>query len=287
MEISIIINNYKTRGLLKQCLKGIYAFPPSSEFEVVVVDNYSGDGSVELVREMFPQVNPVGLDAAAASGAKDLAEKKYTIENLSNGVKLIASKENLGHHKGNNLGIKNSSGKYVLIMNSDIALFDDAIDKMHRFMESHPEAALVGPRLKNPDGTIQNSCMRFPHLFTPFYRRTFLSRFDFAKKELASYLMSDFDHQSTRTVDWILGACEMVRRSAIEQVGGMDEYLYLYFGDVAWCKKFWSAKMPVFYLAEGEIIHYHKRESAESGIFSRVFWIHIIDWGKYLMKYYK
>ena len=100
MEISIIINNYKTRGLLKQCLKGIYAFPPSSEFEVVVVDNNSGDGSVELVREMFPQ------------------------------VKLIASKENLGHHKGNNLGIKNSSGKYVLIMNSDIALFDDAIDKM-------------------------------------------------------------------------------------------------------------------------------------------------------------
>jgi len=257
MEISIIINNYKTRGLLKQCLKGIYAFPPSSEFEVVVVDNNSGDGSVELVREMFPQ------------------------------VKLIASKENLGHHKGNNLGIKNSSGKYVLIMNSDIALFDDAIDKMHRFMESHPEAALVGPRLKNPDGTIQNSCMRFPHLFTPFYRRTFLSRFDFAKKELASYLMSDFDHQSTRTVDWILGACEMVRRSAIEQVGGMDEYLYLYFGDVAWCKQFWRAKMPIYYLAEGEIIHYHKRESAESGIFSRVFWIHIIDWGKYLMKYYK
>ena len=257
MEISIIINNYKTRGLLKQCLKGIYAFPPSCEFEVVIVDNNSGDGSVELVREMFPQ------------------------------VKLIASKENLGHHKGNNLGIKNSSGKYVLIMNSDIALFDDAIDKMHRFMESHPEAALIGPRLKNPDGTIQNSCMRFPHLFTPFYRRTFLSRFAFAQKELKSYLMEDFDHRSTRTVDWILGACEMVRRSAIEQVGGMDEDLFLYFGDVAWCKMFWRARMPVYYLAEGEIIHYHKRESAGSGAFSRVFWIHIVDWAKYLMKYYK
>lgn len=257
MEVSIIINNYKTRGLLKQCLKGIYANPPAVEFEVVVVDNNSGDGSVDLVRDMFPQ------------------------------VKLIASDQNLGHHKGNNLGINNSTGKYILILNTDIAIMDDAVDKMYRFMEEHPEAALVGPKLKNPDGSVQMSCMRFPELLTPFYRRTFLGKSKSAQEELKKYLMEDFDHNSTRTVDWILGACEMVRREAIEQVGGMDEDLFLYFGDVAWCKKFWLAGRPVYYFADCEIIHYHKRESAESGIRSKVFWIHIIDWIKYLLKYYK
>ncbi|MFA6227826.1 MAG: glycosyltransferase family 2 protein [Patescibacteria group bacterium] len=257
MEISIVINNYKTRGLLKQCLKGIYANPPSAEFEVVVVDNNSQDGSVELVRESFPQ------------------------------VRLIASGKNLGHHKGNNLGIKNSVGKYVLILNTDIAVSAGAVDELYDFMESQPEIALVGPRLKNPDGSIQMSCLRFPHLLTPFYRRTALNQFKFAQEELRRYLMEDFNHNETRPVDWILGACEMVRRGAIDRVGGMDEGLFLYFGDVAWCRKFWQAGLPVYYFAGADIIHYHKRESAESGIFSKIFWIHISDWIRYLLKYYR
>jgi len=255
MEISIIINNYKTRGLLKQCLKGIYAYPPTVPFEVIVVDNDSQDGSVELVKENFPQ------------------------------AKLFASEKNLGHHKGNNLGIKNSSGKYVVILNTDIAVMDDAFDKMYRFMEEHQEVALIGPRLKNPDGTIQKSCLRFPKILTPFYRRTFLSWLPSAQKELSNYLMDDFDHSSTMPVDWILGACEMVRRSVIDKVGGLDEDLFLYFGDVAWCYQMWQAGFPVYYFAGTDIIHYHKRESAESGMFSKIFWIHIIDWLKYLFKY--
>lgn len=257
MEISIIINNYKTRGLLKQCLKGIYLFPPTLPFEVIVVDNNSQDGSVELVREKFPQ------------------------------VKLIAAKDNLGHHKGNNLGIKNSTGRYVVIMNTDIAILDDIFDRLYKFMEEHQKVALVGPKLKNPDGSIQSSCLRFPSLITPFYRRTFFGLLPGAKKKLDQYLMADFSHQETRPVDWILGAFEMVRKSAIDQVGLMDEYLYLYFGDVAWCMEFWRQKLPVYYFADANIIHYHKRESAGSGIWSRIFWIHIIDWIKYLIKYGK
>ena len=255
IEISIIINNYKTRGLLKQCLKGIYLYPPSVEYEVIVVDNNSRDGSVEMVKDKFPQ------------------------------VRLIEAKTNLGHHKGNNLGIKNSSGRYILILNTDIALLDNSIDKIYRFMEDHPQSALVGPKLKNPDGYIQMSALRFPSKLVPIYRRTFLGKLDFAKKEIDYYLMKDFDHSSTRTVDWILGACEMVRRSAINKVGPMDEDLFLYFGDIAWCKKFWQAGYKVYYFVDANIVHYHKRESAQSGIFSLVFWIHIRDWLKYLKKY--
>ena len=121
----------------------------------------------------------------------------------------------------------------------------------------------------------------------PIYRRTFLGELAFAKKEISSYLMEDFDHNSTKEVDWILGACEMVRKSAIDKVGLMDEYLFLYFGDVAWCKKFKSAGYKVIYFVDANIIHYHKRESAQSGFFSKIFWIHIIDWLKYLKKYSK
>lgn len=255
MEISIIINNYKTRGLLKQCLKGIYLYPPNVEFEVIVVDNNSQDGSVELVKETFPQ------------------------------VKLIEAKENLGHHRGNNQGIKHSSGRYVFILNTDIAFLDNSIDKIYRFMESHPEAALVGPKLKNPDGSIQSSCMRFPGKLVPIYRRTFLGRLPFAQKEISDYLMADFDHNQTRTVDWILGACMMVRRSVLDKIGLMDEDLFLYFGDIAWCKKFWQTGYKVYYFIDADIVHYHKRESAQSGLWSKIFWVHILDWFKYLKKY--
>jgi len=257
MEISIIINNYKTKGLLKQCLKGIYLYPPRVEFEVIVVDNNSQDGSIEMVQNKFPQ------------------------------VKLIKSSKNLGYHKGNNLGLKNSTGQYILILNTDIAFLDQTIDKMYQFMQAHQEVALVGPKLKNPDGSIQMSCLRFPSKFVPIYRRTFLGNFSFAKAEIDHYLMQDFDHQTTKEVDWILGACIMVRKSAIDRVGPMDESLFLYFGDVAWCQKFHEFNYQVYYFAEANIVHYHKRESAQSGIFSAVFWIHILDWLRYLKKYSK
>lgn len=257
MEISIIINNYQTRGLLKQCLNGVFKYPPQAEFEVVVVDNDSRDGSVEMVRDRFPQ------------------------------VKLIAAEENLGHHRGNNLGIRNSTGKYILILNTDIAVLDNAIDQMRAFMEAHPQIAFLGPKLRNPDGSVQFSCLRFPTRFVPIYRRTFLGQLPFARKKIDYYLMKDFDHNATRPVDWILGACVMVRREATAQVGLMDEELFLYFGDVAWCLKFWAVGYQVWYLAPVEIVHYHKRESAQSGVFSRIFWIHILDWLKYLRKYPK
>lgn len=255
MEISIIINNYKTRGLLKQCLKGILANPPAVEYEIIVVDNDSRDGSVELIREKFPS------------------------------VKLIDAKENLGHQRGNNLGIKNSSGKYVLILNTDIAIMTDAIDKMYQFMEANSQIALLGPRLKNPDGSIQYSCLRFPTIWVPIFRRTFFGKLPFARKQIDKYLMADFNHSETRPVDWILGSCHLVRRSAIDKVGMMDEQLFMYFGDVAWCKKFSQAGYAVYYFADVDIIHYHRRESAESGIFSKIFWIHIFDWFKYMKKY--
>lgn len=255
MEVSIIINNYQTCGLLKQCLKGIMLFPPSVPYEIIVVDNNSSDGSVAMVRQNFPQ------------------------------VKVIAAKSNLGHHRGNNLGLKAASGKYLVILNTDIAVLDAVFDKLYRFMEEYQQVALVGPKLKNPDGSTQLSCMRFPDKLVPIYRRTFLGNFSFARQALDHYLMVDFDHRSNREVDWILGAFVMVRRAAVDQVGLLDEDLFLYFGDVAWCRRFWQAGYKVYYFVDANVVHYHKRESAQSGVWSKIFWWHIIDWLKYLKKY--
>jgi GT2 family glycosyltransferase len=137
-------------------------------------------------------------------------------------------------------------------------------------MEVNPQVGVVGPRQFSPDKSEQPSCYRWPSLLTPLYRRTFLGDFDFAKKEIADYLMEDFDHNQTKPVDWILGACVMVRRSALDKIGLMDEDLFLYFGDVAWCKKFWQAGYKVYYFIDANIVHYHKRESAQSGFFSKI-----------------
>lgn len=260
MDLSIIILNYKTRGLLKQCLRGIQLFDLKMDYEIIVVDNHSHDGTPEMMREEFPE------------------------------IKFIASPVNRGHAGGINLGLKEAKGKYLLLLNTDIAVLNNAIKKMYDFMESHPKVGLAGPKLLNPDGSIQFSCLRFPRFLTPIYRRTALGKLPFAKKELKRYLMADFNHQSSRPVDWMLGACIIARKEAMEKVGLMDERFFLYFEDVDWCRRFWQAGYDVYYIAEVELVHYHRRESAESpglkGAFSYPTRIHMASWLKYFAKYF-
>lgn len=260
MDLSIIILNYKTRGLLKQCLKGIQLFDLKLDYEIIVVDNHSSDDTIEMMRNEFPH------------------------------IKLIASLVNNGHAAGMNLGIKEAKGKYLLLLNTDIAILDNTIRKMYDFMEAHPKAGLSGPKLLNPDGSTQLSCCQFPKFLIPIYRRTPLGKLPFTKKVLRRYLMLDWDHEETRTVDWILGACMIARKDAVEKVGPMDERFFLYFEDVDWCRRFWQAGYEVYYIAEVELVHYHRRESAENpglkGVFSYPTRIHIASWLKYFAKYF-
>lgn len=259
MDLSIIILNYKTRGLLKQCLRGVQLFDLNLDYEIIVVDNHSGDGTVEMMRGEFPH------------------------------IKLITSPENNGFAAGVNLGIKEAIGNYLLLLNTDVAILDNAIRKMYDFMESYSQAGLAGPKLLNPDGSTQLSCYRFPSFFIPIYRRTPLGKLPFAKKNLRKYLMLDWNHKESRTVDWILGACMIVKKEAVNKVGLMDERFFLYFEDVDWCRRFWQNGYKVYYMAEVELVHYHKRESAENpglkGVFSYPTRIHIASWLKYFAKY--
>jgi len=229
--------------------------------ETIVVDNASHDGSIEMVRQQFPTVT------------------------------AVASTVNNGFAAGMNLGLSRASGDYLLLLNTDIAILGNALTTMATYLDQHPDVGLVGPRLLNPDGSVQSSCRRFPSIRAIIYRRTPLGIFPKAKHELRRFLMLESDHTVNQPVDWLLGACMMVRRSAVEKVGALDERFFLYFEDVDWCRRFWQAGWGVHYVADAELVHYHQRASAEHpgfhGALSYATRIHIQSGYKYFTKYFR
>ena len=174
MDLSIIILNYKQKGLLKQCLKGIVAAQPQLNYELIVVDNNSGDDSLEMVKRMFVSEND---------------NKKQPPLPINKVLEIppiitIQSKSNDGFAAGNNLGIHRAKGNYVMILNPDIAVVSGVLEKMVSFMADYPLVGIIGPKLINPDGSVQYSCRRFPKFLTPLYRRTTFGKFSFAKKNI-------------------------------------------------------------------------------------------------------
>jgi len=252
MKLSILIVNFKTRGLLKQFLRGLKQYPPSVEYEIIVVDNASDDGSVDMLVDEFSE------------------------------VKLIALEKNFGYSAATNIGLKNSTGEFILFANSDLVVLRDSIDSLYSYLLNHSDVGACGAKLLNPNGTIQSSAYRFYKILTPFYRRTVLSKTPIGKKEVARFLMSDWDHKSNRPVDWLMSSCLMVRRTALDDVGLWDERFFVYLSDTDFCRRLWLKNWQVHYVAESTFVHYHKRESKED---LKITIIHIIDWFKYLWKW--
>jgi GT2 family glycosyltransferase len=259
IDLSIIILNYKTKGLLRECLKEIRTVSPNLNYEIIVVDNGSNDGTAEMMKNDFSD------------------------------IKFVASCRNLGYAAGNNLGIKESRGRYVMIMNSDIIISTGSLEKLVSYMDNHSDVGVVGPKLLNPDRTLQDSCYRLPSFWVPVYRRTPLGKLDFAKKELDKYLMKDWDHNFAREVDWLLGGCLLISREALNDVGLLDERYFAYYDDVDLCRSMWENKWRVVYYPEVSVIHFHRRESADgnwwTGIFKKVTRIHIKSWITYSKKW--
>jgi GT2 family glycosyltransferase len=259
MELSIVILVYKSYGLLRQCLKGLRLLRLDFPYEVIVVNNAPKDNYSETIKDQFPE------------------------------IKFIQAEKNLGYGAGNNLGLKQTTGRYVMIINPDILILTNELGKMIKYLDQHPEIGILGPKLINPDGSLQYSCYRFPTLMMPFYRRTFLGKLPWFRKKVDKYLMADWDHQSNQAVDWLLGGCLMIRKSAMDKVGLLDERYFMYFDDVDYCRRFWENSYSVVYFAEAEVVHYHQRTSAESwwplGLYNRVTREHIKSWLKYFAKY--
>ncbi len=278
MDVSIVILNYKQKGLVRQCVKGIVAAKPELEYEIIVVDNNSGDGVLNDVKKLF---DPQASDEEATLFKSRHSDFPPLV--------CIASDENRGMGAGNNLGMKRAKGEFVFVINPDVAITKGSLEHLVQYMRTHSDIGVLGPKLINPDGTIQDSCRRFPKFLTPLYRRTFLGKFSFAKKALDDYLMMDWDHRQIRDVDWLFGAALLMPRTALEEVGMFDEDFFLYFEDLDLCRRFWEQSYRVVYYPEVELVHYHQRESANGGslkaLFNRATRAHIASWLQYSQKY--
>ena len=191
---------------------------------------------------------------------------------------------------GNNLGIREAQGKYILILNPDIYILDKAIDNLYNFIKVNPQIGLVAPKLLNPDRTLQPTCYRWYGALTPLYRRTIFGKLPRGKKDLQRFLMTDYDHRTPREVDWCQGSCFMVPKKVFAEVGVFDENYFMYFEDTDLCRRIWRAGYKVFYLATTSVVHMHMKMS-QGGlmkIFSnKLIRAHIRSWFLFLKKYRK
>lgn len=228
---SVVIVGYNSLHCLRSCLPPLKDEAIGHGGEVILVDNASTDRTGQAIPEEFPW------------------------------VRFIPNGTNRGYAAGVNQGIQVSSGDVVLIMNPDVMVRPGSIAILTEFMETHQHVGIVGPRLLNPDGTLQPSCRRFHTLTSIVSRRGPLRPLLATTPWAARHLMLEWDHEAPRDVDWVLGACMLVRRSAIRDVGPMDEGFFLYFEDEDWCYRMWAQGWAVTYVPSAEAIHAYRRES--------------------------
>lgn len=229
VDVSVIIVNWNTRDLLAQCLHSVYETQGGLVIQVIVVDNGSTDSSVEMVRQDFSQ------------------------------VELLTNQENLGFVRGNNQAFPLARGRHVLLLNSDAALQERALAQMTDFLDQHPGVGIVGPMVLNPDGSFQTSFMDFPNLVSETLLMTKLSKLVYSR-HYPSYPPEK--SQQTRPVDWMQGACMMMRRRTLEEIGGLDETFFMYSEEVDWCWRSKQAGWEVYYLPAARIMHWGGQSSA-------------------------
>jgi N-acetylglucosaminyl-diphospho-decaprenol L-rhamnosyltransferase len=217
-SVSVVVVTYNALPLLERSLESVQGY------ETVVVDHGSTDGTVELARERFPD------------------------------AKLI-EQENLGFGAGMNTGMRAASGDYFLLLNADAWVVNDAVERLVAFAEDHPDAAVVGPKLLNPDGTLQRSVRGFPTTWRIATEYLFLRKVAPRSRALNAFYGAGFDHESVREAEFLGGACLLVRREAFEQVGGFDEAFFMMSEEVDWCYRFREAGWKVFFYPGAEVVH--------------------------------
>jgi GT2 family glycosyltransferase len=229
-ELSIIIVSWNVRELLRACLASLPAGDPA--VEVIVVDAASADGTPAMVPVEFPHAH------------------------------LIASPDNLGYTRGNNLGLRAARGNSLLILNPDTEVLGDALARMQAYLAEHPRVGAVGPRLEYPDGTVQSSRRRFPTLGTAFFESTWIKH-RMPRSWRRHYFVEDVPLDATTAVDWVVGAALMVRREAWRQVGDFDEGFFMYSEELDWQRRLKAAGWEVVYLPDARVVHHIGQSAAQ------------------------
>lgn len=204
-DVSVIVVNWNTRSLLERCLAAVQANAGPLSVELIVVDNASSDDSVAMVLARFPE------------------------------ARLIANAENVGFARANNQGLAAAAGRYCLLLNSDAFLDAGALERLVQYLDAHPRAGAAGPRLRYEDGSLQRSCFAFPTLWTELWQALWLDRLFPRSRVFGRYWMTYWDVDDTREVDSLMGAVLILRREAIDQIGGLDETFFMYSEEVDLC----------------------------------------------------
>ena len=236
VDLTVIIVSWNVRELLRRCLESLVL--PRGTLEVIVVDNASSDGSPETVRTDFPH------------------------------VRLVRNDENHGFPAANNQGLDLSNGRTLLLLNPDTEVVGDALATMVGYMDAHPEVGALGPQLRYPDGGLQSSRRRFPSLSTALVESTVIQEWWKDNRILRRYYMSDTPDDAIQPVDWVVGACLLVRREAYEQAGGLDEGFFMYSEEMDWCRRIRDAGWEIVYLPTATVIH-HEGKSSEQVVAER------------------
>jgi GT2 family glycosyltransferase len=217
-RVAAIVVTYDALPWIEQCLDSL------AGVETVVVDNGSSDGTVEFVRGRHPE------------------------------VRLIES-ENRGLGAGWNIGLRETTSTYALLLNADAWLVENALDRLVEFADSRPRAAVVGPRLLNPDGTLQRSVRGFPTVWRLATEYLFLRKLAPGSSAFNAFYAGGFDHDEVREVEVVMGACMLVRREAVAQVGYCDEDYFLFSEETDWCFRFREAGWEVVFSPGAECVH--------------------------------
>ena len=221
MDLSIALVNWNNRDYLEQCLASINATQLPLDYEIVVSDNGSTDGSLQMLAERYPEVI------------------------------VVENGQNVGVARGNNQCIRHSTGRHIYILNNDTLVNRDSIMRMVTFLDAHPDAGAAGGNLLNPDGSFQASFCQFPTLLEEFLIVTHIG------KRLNPHFPShNGPYPEVREVDWISSASIMVRREAIEQIGLIDEEYFIYSDETDWQYRLWQAGWKVYYLPDATTIHF-------------------------------
>lgn len=226
VDVSVVIVTFNSLGHIQRCLESIYAQTRGVSFEVIVVDNASRDGSAELVEATYPS------------------------------ARLLRRRRNGGLSAAVNDGVRISAGRFVMAINPDTLIDGDVFTVLSSYLGRHGDVGIVAPRLLDDDGTLQLSCRAFPGYATALFNRySIVTRLFPRNNRSRRYLMADFDHASTRDVDWVSGAALMFARAVFDEVGGWDAGFFMFSEDVDFCRRVHDAGYRVVYEPAATVYH--------------------------------
>ena len=232
MDLSIIIVNYKAKEFIEKCINSIHENAKLDDYEIIVVDNNSEDGCIKMLSEKFPE------------------------------VKTYASDENVGFSKGNNIGIRMSKGRYILLLNPDTIVYASSLENMIEYLDKHSETGIAGCRVENSDGSLQRACRRsIPTPMAAFLRLSGLGKLFPKSKLVNKYNLSYIDENQEIEVDAVSGAFLMFRREVLEYIGGLDEDYFMYAEDIDFCYRAKQRNWKVMYYPGARITHFKGQSS--------------------------